>query len=87
MKYILVTGANGQLGSDIREISVKYPQFTFYFTDVNELDITNTEAIHAFIHNNPVDYIINCAAYTNVDKAEDQDADPDPGDRNDQPEA
>ncbi len=70
MNNILVTGANGQLGNEIRKISSSRKNFNFYFTDVGELDITKLENIQAFYSENKFDYIINCAAYTNVDKAE-----------------
>lgn len=71
-KNILVTGANGQLGSEIKRISVHHENnYKFFFTDVAELDITDPEAIDRFIKENNIRYIINCAAYTAVDKAED----------------
>ncbi len=70
MKYILVTGANGQLGRAIKRLSEKEKEFSFYFTDVEELDITSPEVLDDFFENNQVDYIVNCAAYTAVDKAE-----------------
>ncbi|MDR2951048.1 MAG: dTDP-4-dehydrorhamnose reductase [Dysgonomonas sp.] len=71
-KNILVTGANGQLGSEIRRISANHENnFKFFFTDVAELDITDLQAIDRFIKENNIKYIINCAAYTAVDKAED----------------
>ncbi|SMO87827.1 dTDP-4-dehydrorhamnose reductase [Saccharicrinis carchari] len=66
---ILVTGANGQLGSELRALSDQ-SSHSFIFTDVNELDILNADAIQEFVKNNPIDVIINCAAYTAVDKAE-----------------
>lgn len=69
---ILVTGSNGQLGSEIRELSQKENTHQFFFTDVQELDITNKEAIDRFVEQNKVDIIINCAAYTQVDKAEEE---------------
>ncbi len=68
-KNILVTGANGQLGSEVRELSSKY-DYNFFFTDVNSLDITNQNAIEDFIEINSINIIINCAAYTAVDKAQ-----------------
>lgn len=71
MKTILVTGANGQLGNSIRVLSGQYPQYNFLFTDVDTLDITDPAAVKAAIKDNQVNYIINCAAYTAVDKAED----------------
>lgn len=70
MKKILVTGGNGQLGSELKELSNDYSQFEFIFTDVEELDITNEEAVdQAFAESSP-DFVLNCAAYTAVDKAE-----------------
>jgi len=70
MYNILVTGANGQLGSEIRELVESYPQHYFFFTDVATLDITDKKAIALFIRENKITAIINCAAYTAVDKAE-----------------
>ncbi len=67
---ILVTGANGQLGSEIRELSVNQADFDFIFTDVEELDILNLQDIKNFAEQNIIASIINCAAYTAVDKAE-----------------
>ncbi len=68
---LLITGSNGQLGNEIRVISLNYPQHQFFFTDVAELDITDISAIQNFVSENKIDGIINCAAYTAVDKAED----------------
>lgn len=70
-KKILVTGANGQLGSEIKELAASYPQFDFNFTDYQELSIIDEEAINNFFDTYQPDYCINCAAYTAVDKAED----------------
>jgi dTDP-4-dehydrorhamnose reductase len=70
MPTILVTGANGQLGSELRKLSIRHSDWNFTFTDVNELDITNPEAIKTFNKGQNIDYVINCAAYTAVDKAE-----------------
>lgn len=67
---ILVTGANGQLGNCIRNAS-KNTTDNYIFTDVAELDITNAEAVARMVKDNDINIIINCAAYTNVDKAED----------------
>ena len=69
MPNILVTGSNGQLGSEIKVLSSNSDD-TFFFTDANELDITDKKAIESFIETNQIDVIINCAAYTAVDKAE-----------------
>ena len=66
---ILVTGANGQLGNEMRLVA-KESANNYIFTDVAELDITNAEAVLAMVKENDVKVIINCAAYTNVDKAE-----------------
>jgi dTDP-4-dehydrorhamnose reductase len=70
MVNILVTGANGQLGSEIREIAPNYKVYNFLLTDVDDLDITNHKAVKEFIEINKINVIINCAAYTAVDKAE-----------------
>ncbi len=67
---ILVTGANGQLGNEMR-IVAKSSADNYIFTDVAELDITNAAAVEKIVKDNDVNVIINCAAYTNVDKAED----------------
>lgn len=67
---ILVTGANGQLGNEMR-IVAKNSADNYIFTDVAELDITNVEAVEKMVMDNDVKVIVNCAAYTNVDKAED----------------
>ena len=67
---ILVTGANGQLGNCIRNAS-KNSKDNYIFTDVAELDITNADAVAKMVRDNDVNLIVNCAAYTNVDKAED----------------
>lgn len=68
---ILITGANGQLGNEMRDLSAGHPRHTYFFTDVHELDICDAEAVHAFVSNHAIDLIVNCAAYTAVDKAED----------------
>ncbi len=68
-KRILVTGAKGQLGSEIKELSNNY-DFDFFFTDVEQLDITDKVAITNFVIENRINNIVNCAAYTAVDKAE-----------------
>jgi len=71
MLNILVTGAYGQLGSEIKALSSNYNE-NFFFTDRDNLDITNKLAIKEFILENKIDVIINCAAYTAVDKAEEE---------------
>ena len=70
---VLVTGANGQLGNEMRIVS-KGSSDNYIFTDVEELDITNCDAIRKCVAENEVNVIVNCAAYTNVDKAEDDEA-------------
>ncbi len=68
--HILVTGSNGQLGNEIKNIASNYPDYDFVFTDIEELDITNNDAINDFFEENKFDILINCAAYTAVDKCE-----------------
>jgi dTDP-4-dehydrorhamnose reductase len=70
MTKILITGANGQLGSEIRKSSDLFPDFSLVFTDLNELDITNPAAVEAMLADEKPQWLINCAAYTAVDKAE-----------------
>lgn len=67
---ILVTGAYGQLGSEIKLLQENYPDWEFCFTDVDSLDITNELAVQDFFSENKFDFVVNCAAYTAVDKAE-----------------
>ncbi len=69
---ILITGCNGQLGNELQLLEAKYQQHTFFNTDVNELDITNQLAVDDYVFRNQIDCVINCAAYTAVDKAEEQ---------------
>lgn len=71
MKNILVTGANGQLGQSLSQLTGEYSQYNFFFTDVDTLDICNKEAISDYIQSKEINYILNCAAYTAVDNAED----------------
>ena len=72
MKRILVTGANGQLGKSIAELAKEYQHFDYLFTTRNELDITNEQAVDTFFKQNTIDFVVNCAAYTAVDQAEDE---------------
>jgi dTDP-4-dehydrorhamnose reductase len=67
---ILVTGANGQVGSELRVISASYPNYKFLFVTREELAIDDTNKVKNFFNNNKIDHCINCAAYTAVDKAE-----------------
>ena len=71
-KKVLITGSNGQLGSEIKLLASQYPQWNFMFTDVEELDLTDKQAISDLFERENFDYCINCAAYTAVDKAEDE---------------
>ena len=71
MNNILVTGSNGQLALEIKNISKAYIDFKFLFCNRKELDITNIKTLEVLILNNKINTIINCAAYTDVDKAED----------------
>jgi dTDP-4-dehydrorhamnose reductase len=73
MSHVLVTGAKGQLGREIKKLRNHFSQI-YTFTDIEELDLTDASAIENTLVSNPADYIINCAAYTNVDRAE---SDPD----------
>ncbi len=73
MSNILITGANGQLGNCLRDLAADFQdKYNFYYTDVAELDITDAEAIEKFVADKGIDIIINAAAYTAVDKAEDE---------------
>lgn len=71
---VLITGSKGQLGSEIRRQSVGLSGCNYLFTDVAELDITSREALRTFVRDKQIGLIINCAAYTQVDKAEDDEA-------------
>lgn len=71
MKKILVTGANGQLGSELRQLALEYG-YNFFFASKDELDICKKEEIEQFAKDNAITHIINCAAYTAVDKAEEE---------------
>lgn len=67
---ILVTGANGQLGSEIKALNGEYPGWNFFYTDVDTLDITDEKAVASYFEKYKPEIVINCAAYTAVDKAE-----------------
>ena len=70
IRTILVTGANGQLANEIKELTSGFPDFKFVFTRREDLPIENKNAIESFFEKEPIHYCINCAAYTAVDKAE-----------------
>ena len=69
---ILVTGCNGQLGKEFQKLSNIYPEHNWIFTDINELNICDKHSVNNFFQNNKIDTCINCAAYTAVDKAEEE---------------
>jgi len=69
---ILITGSNGQLGSEIRHLAETHSQHHYYFTDVADLDITQAQETMAYCQKNKIELIVNCAAYTAVDQAEDE---------------
>ncbi len=66
MKEILITGCRGQLGNEIQLLASEYPHFHFFFTDREELDITNEEQVMAFVEANKITTIINCATLSSV---------------------
>ena len=68
---ILVTGANGQLGNEMQVLAKENPQHTYYFTDVQELDICDKQAVWTYMEEKQIELVVNSAAYTAVDKAED----------------
>ncbi len=72
MTTILVTGADGQLGMELRDIAPTEDNYRFIFTNRSQLDITDEAATGRFFDENNIDYCINCAAYTAVDKAEEE---------------
>lgn len=67
---VLVTGANGQLGQCFKQISAQWPGQPFLFVSSQELDVCDRAALHQMLKNQPIRWVINCAAYTSVDKAE-----------------
>ena len=70
MTKILITGANGQVGQEFRAIAAHYPRFHFLFAGKQKLDISNPTSVEQFLHQHQIDFCVNCAAYTAVDKAE-----------------
>ena len=70
IRTILVTGSNGQLGQSLKSLASQHPQYQFTFIQRTDLDLSNTENITAYFKQNTFNLIINCAAYTAVDKAE-----------------
>ena len=67
---ILITGCQGQLGNEMQLLEKVHPEHHYFNTDVAELDITDQQAVEAFVNEHDIDGIVNCAAYTAVDKAE-----------------
>ncbi|HRV88258.1 MAG TPA: sugar nucleotide-binding protein, partial [Prolixibacteraceae bacterium] len=74
MKKIVITGANGQLGTEIRMASGALPSFEFLYTDYDTLDITDEGALEGFLERECPAFLVNCAAYTAVDRAEQEPA-------------
>ncbi|MBP8958793.1 MAG: NAD(P)-dependent oxidoreductase, partial [Bacteroidales bacterium] len=72
MPLILITGANGQLGMELKNISGNYPEYSFLFTDLDTLNIADAEITKKIVNETNPDWIINCAAYNLVDKAEEE---------------
>lgn len=72
MKKIVVTGSNGQVGSELQAIAAQFSDFEFIFTSRKDFDMSSLESIEDFFHHHLPDYCINCAAYTAVDKAENE---------------
>jgi dTDP-4-dehydrorhamnose reductase len=71
MQTILITGSHGQLGNEMQQAANRFPDFNYLYTDVEDLDICDKAALSTFVKANHVNIIVNCAAYTAVDKAED----------------
>ena len=71
MSNVLVTGARGQLGREIKKLRNHFSQ-AYTFTDIEELDVTQPEAFEQYLGSGNYKYVVNCAAYTNVDKAEEE---------------
>lgn len=70
MKKIIVTGSKGQLGSELNDLAIKYPEYEFVFCDKDTLDIADENAVNIFFSKHKPEFVINCAAYTAVDLAE-----------------
>jgi dTDP-4-dehydrorhamnose reductase len=71
MKTILITGSHGQLGNEMQQAALQFSGFNLIYTDIDELDICDKMALNSFVKENKINFIVNCAAYTAVDKAED----------------
>ena len=69
---VLVTGSDGQLGSELKDLTKNYKKLDLFFKDLPNLDICNFNLLQSFINENEINAVINCAAYTDVDKAEDE---------------
>lgn len=67
---ILVTGSDGQLGSELKDLAPAYPDYHFFFTDKAQLDVTEEEKVYKFLKKNGISCLINCVGYTAVDRAE-----------------
>ncbi len=71
---ILVTGSDGQLGSELKDLAVAYPDYTFFFTDKEQLDVTDQEQVQRYVKKHAIECLINCAGYTAVEGAEENQA-------------
>ena len=71
---VLVTGSNGQLGTEMRRLSAQHPKHRYMYADIDELDLTDAEQVARTVDEHAIDVIVNCAAFTNVDGAERQEA-------------
>jgi dTDP-4-dehydrorhamnose reductase len=71
---ILITGSNGQLGSEFRDMAPHFKQHQFFLTDIKELDVTDAEKVYKFLKANKIECVVNCAGFTQVDKAENEKA-------------
>lgn len=69
---VLITGSKGQLGMELVSLETEFPNFNFFYTDRSALNIVDFEEVEQFVSKNKIEVIVNCAAYTNVDKAEDE---------------
>lgn len=69
---VLVTGSNGQLGSSIKSLALNFPKIEFIYTDIDDLDLTNKADLNNYFKDNKFDYLVNCAGYTAVDRAEEE---------------
>lgn len=72
VKNILITGSHGQLGNELQTLVPLFPEFAFFQADIDTLDLCDPEAVRSYLNDHQIDYVVNCAAYTAVDRAEDE---------------